>query len=57
VQQHPGAKGAHHVLGAVGEVDDVEHAEDDGKAETEDGVEGAVDEAEQIAGRTAPGAD
>ncbi len=26
VQQHPGAEGAHHVLRAVGEIDDVQQA-------------------------------
>jgi hypothetical protein len=33
VQQQVRDEGAHHVLGAVGEVDDVEQAEDDGQPE------------------------
>src|SRR5215216_1853225 len=47
VEQHPGDEGAHHVLGAVGEVDDVEEPEDDCEPETQDGVERAVDQPEQ----------
>ena len=47
VEQHPGDEGAHHVLRAVREIDDVEQAEDDRQPETEQGVEGAVDQAEQ----------
>jgi hypothetical protein len=47
VERHPGHEGAHHVLGAVGEVDDVEQAEDDRQPEAEDGVERAVDQADQ----------
>ena len=46
-EQEPGAEGAQHVLGPVGEVDDVEQAEDHGEPEREDGVERAVDEADQ----------
>ena len=46
-EQQPGGEGAHHVLRAVREVDDVQHAEDDGEAEAQHGVEGAVDQAEQ----------
>ena len=45
VEQHPGDEGAHHVLGAMREVDDVEEAEDDRQPEAEDGVERAVDQA------------
>src|ERR687897_2631412 len=47
VEQHPGDEGAHHVLGAMGEVDDVEKPEDDGQAEAQDGIERAVDDSEQ----------
>ena len=47
VQQEPGAEGAHHVLGAVREVDDVEQAEDDREAEAQHRVERAVDQPEQ----------
>jgi hypothetical protein len=47
VEQHPRHEGAHHVLGAVGEVDDVEEPEDHREAEAQRGVEGAVDEPEQ----------
>ena len=47
VQQHPCGEGAHHVLGAVREVDDVEHAEDERQAETHHRIERAVDRAEQ----------
>ncbi len=47
LQQQIGRKGAHHVLGAVGEIDDVEHAENDGKAEAQQRIERAVDQAEQ----------
>ncbi len=39
VQQHPGHKGAHHEQRAMGEVDDVQHAEDDGEAKRQAGVE------------------
>ncbi len=47
LQQDVGRERAHHVLGAVREVDDVEHAEDDGKAETQQRVERAVDQSDQ----------
>ena len=47
LQQHIGDEGAHHVLRAVGEIDDVEHAENDGEPETQERVERAVDQAEQ----------
>ena len=46
-EQQPRREGAHHILGAVREVDDVQHAEDDGKAEAEHRIEGAVDQPEQ----------
>ena len=38
---------AQHVLSAVGEVDDIEHAENDGEPQTEQRVERAVDESDQ----------
>src|SRR5262249_22557889 len=38
---------AHHVLRAVGEVDDVEEAEDDGQPQAQHGVERAIDEADE----------
>src|SRR5690606_9586884 len=44
---HPGDEGPQHVERAVGEVDDVEQAEDDGQPQREHGVERAVDQAEQ----------
>ena len=47
LEQQIGCKRAQHVLGAVREIDDVEHAEDDGKPETEQRVERAVDQPEQ----------
>ena len=47
VEAHPRRERAHHVLGAVGEIDDVEHAEDHGKAQAEQRIERAVDQAEQ----------
>ena len=47
LQQEERGEGAHHVLGAMGEVDDVEHAEDDGEPEAEQRVERAVDQPDQ----------
>ena len=47
LQQELGDEGAHHVLGAVGEVDDVEQAEDDREPEAQQGVERAVDQPDQ----------
>ena len=47
LQQQISREGAHHVLGAVGEIDDVEHAEDHGEPEAQQRVERAVDQAEQ----------
>ena len=46
VERHPRRERTHHVLGAVGEVDDVQQAEDDGEPQAEHGVEGAVDQPE-----------
>jgi hypothetical protein len=40
-------EGAHHVLGAVGEVDDIEQAEDHREPEAEQRVEGAVDQPDE----------
>src|SRR6476646_4053437 len=40
-------KGAHHILGAVTEVDDVEHAENDGEPQSQQRVEGAIDQTDQ----------
>ena len=39
LKQQIGGKRAHHILRAVGEVDDVEHAEDHGKPKTQQRVE------------------
>ena len=39
LQEQKRDKSAHHVLGAMGEVDDVEHAEYHGEPEAEQGVE------------------
>jgi hypothetical protein len=47
LQEQIGDKGTHHVLGAVAEIDDVEHAENDGEPEAEQRVERAVDEPDQ----------
>src|SRR5215211_538658 len=47
LQQEERRKRAQHVLGAVGEVDDVEHAEDYGEPEAQQGIERAVDQPEQ----------
>jgi hypothetical protein len=47
LQQQVGGERAHHVLRAVAEIDDVEHAENDRKPEAQQRVERAVDEAEQ----------
>src|SRR2546428_54164 len=47
LQQEKGHKGAHHVLGAMGEIDDVEHAEDHGQPEAQQCIERAVDQPEQ----------
>src|SRR5262249_19135818 len=47
LQQEERREGAQHVLGAMGEVDDVEHAEDDGETEAQERVERAVDQPEQ----------
>jgi hypothetical protein len=47
VQHEPRDEGAHHVHGAVREVHDVEHAEDQGQAEAQRRVERAVDQTEQ----------
>src|SRR5690606_31418097 len=46
-QQKESDEGAEHILSAMGEVDDVEHAENDGKAEAQHGIKGAVYEADQ----------
>ena len=47
LQQEVGHEGAHHVLGAVGEVDDVEQPEDDRQPEAQQRVEGAVDQPDE----------
>ena len=47
LQEQVGREGPRHVEGAVGEVDDVQHPEDDGEPQAQQGVEGAVDEPEQ----------
>ena len=47
LQDEIGGKRAHHVLGAVAEIDDVEHAEDDGQPQAEQRVKRAVDQADQ----------
>ena len=47
IQQEIGAEGAHHVEGAMGEIDDVQHAENDREPEAQQGVEGPVDQAHQ----------
>ncbi len=47
IQQEIGTERAHHVERAVGEIDDVEHAEDHGKPKAEQRVERAVDQSHQ----------
>ena len=42
-----GHKSTQHVLGAVGEVDDVQQAENHGQAQREQGIKGAIDQADQ----------
>ncbi len=46
-QEEESGEGAQHVLGAMGEVDDVEHAEDHGQPKAEQRVERAVDQPDQ----------
>ena len=46
-QAKVGHKGAQHVLGAVGEVDDVQQAENHGQAQREQCVKRAVDQPDQ----------
>ena len=47
LQQQISRESAHHVLSAMGEIDDVEHAEDHGEPETQQRVERAVDQPDQ----------
>src|SRR5690606_16737542 len=47
MQQVPGAESAHHVLRAMHEIADPQHAEDDGNAEAQHRIERAVDEADE----------
>jgi hypothetical protein len=47
LQEEVGGEGAHHVLGAVGEVDDVEEPEDHGQSQAQHRVERAVDEPDE----------
>src|SRR5439155_506994 len=47
LQQQEGDERAQHVLGAMREVDDIEHAENNGEPETEQRVERAVDQPDQ----------
>ena len=46
-QQHPRDERAHHVLGAVREIDDVHQPEDDRQPQRQQGVERAIDQAQQ----------
>lgn len=46
-EQQPGHEGAEHILRTVGEVDDAQEPEDDGEAEAQERIEGAVDEPDQ----------
>ncbi len=50
LQEEIRAERAHHVERAMGEIDDVEHAEDHGEPETEQRVERAVDQSHQELG-------
>src|SRR3954452_4424123 len=47
LQQKVRGEGAQHVLGAVAEVDDVEHAEDHGQPQAEQRIERAVDQPDE----------
>ena len=47
LQQEISRKGAHHVLGAVREIDDVEQSEDDGETEAQQRIERTVDQPDQ----------
>src|ERR1017187_6185318 len=47
LQQEIGGEGAHHVLGAVAEIDDVEHAENHGQPEAQQRIERAIDQPDQ----------
>jgi N-glycosylase/DNA lyase len=47
LEQQPGAERTHHVLRAMREIDDVEQAENYGKAQTQHRVERAVDETDE----------
>src|SRR5256885_5319906 len=47
IEQQECRERAQHVLGAVREVDDVEHAEDHGEPQAEQRIERAVDQADQ----------
>src|SRR5262249_7010777 len=47
LQQEKRREGTHHVLGAVGEVDHIQHPEEDREPEAKQGVERAVDQSEQ----------
>jgi len=47
LQEKVSGEGAQHVLGAVREVDDVEHAENNGEPQAEQRIERAVDEPDQ----------
>src|SRR5256885_9385984 len=47
VEQEVRDEGAYHVLGAMREVDDVEKPEDDREPQRKEGVERAVDQADQ----------
>src|SRR5215203_5401008 len=50
MQEEIGAERAHHVERAMGEIDDVEHAEDHGEPETKQRVERSVDQSHQKLG-------
>ena len=40
-------KGAHHVLGAVAKINDIEHAENDGQPQAQQRVERTIDQTDQ----------
>src|SRR5581483_12186198 len=46
-EEEIGRERPQHVLGAMGEVDDVEHAENDGESETEQRVKRSVDQPDE----------
>ena len=57
LEQEIGGESSHHIERAVGEIDDGQHAKNDGKAQTQQRIEGAIDEADQQQTEYLPHAD